>query len=221
MFNDQQFSKDLKIQKYLYLEGQNNDLALINNYLQALANFNPLILKNDTEKKAFWFNVYNGLTNTIIILRKVKKSMMSNPTLFFIPKYQVGNYKVSLDDIEHGILRRNKRASYKPWSQFFAWQKIKQLMVDTVDYRLHFALNCGAKSCPPIAFYDPQNLENQLQLADEVFAEQYWKVNDKTKTIQCSMIYKAHKSDFDKVYLNAPKYVDYKVEIMKYDWDIG
>jgi thiol-disulfide isomerase/thioredoxin len=32
-----------------------------------------------------------------------------------------------------------------------------------VDYRIHFALNCGAKSCPPIVYYSPEKLDQQLE----------------------------------------------------------
>ena len=31
--------------------------------------------------------------------------------------------------------------------------------------RIHFALNCAAASCPPIAAYDPDRLDGQLDLA--------------------------------------------------------
>ncbi len=41
----------------------------------------------------------------------------------------------------------------------------KQMHVDTMAYRIHFALICGAKSCPPIAFYCPAQLNKQPDLA--------------------------------------------------------
>jgi hypothetical protein len=28
-----------------------------------------------------------------------------------------------------------------------------------VDPRMHFALNCGARGCPPIQIYDSENVE--------------------------------------------------------------
>ncbi len=45
----------------------------------------------------------------------------------------------------------------------------KEQRVDTLDYRIHFSLNCGAKSCPPIAFYNPANIDKQLDLATKVY----------------------------------------------------
>lgn len=37
-------------------------------------------------------------------------------------------------------------------------------MVSPVDPRIHFALVCGAKSCPPIKLYTPDNLDEGLQV---------------------------------------------------------
>ena len=40
-----------------------------------------------------------------------------------------------------------------------------------MDKRIHFALNCGAKSCPPIKVYTPEALEEGLQSAAAAFCE--------------------------------------------------
>lgn len=32
--------------------------------------------------------------------------------------------------------------------------EIKKLAVSNLDYKIHFALNCGGKICPPIRFYE-------------------------------------------------------------------
>ena len=42
-----------------------------------------------------------------------------------------------------------------------------------MDYRIHFALNCGAKSCPAISFYSAKTLDQQLTTAENNFIEQY------------------------------------------------
>ena len=36
------------------------------------------------------------------------------------------------------------------------------LRVNELDYRVHFALNCGANSCPPITNYSVENVNKQL-----------------------------------------------------------
>ena len=40
-----------------------------------------------------------------------------------------------------------------------------------MDPRLHFALVCGAKSCPPIKMYTPDNLEEGLNSAADAVCE--------------------------------------------------
>ncbi len=219
-FDEQQFSRDLKIQKLNFLEGEVVNHSLLEHHLDLMKTVSLDALKTDIQKNAFWINVYNGLTNVLIIQRKIRKSMMANPTVFMLPKFQIDRFRFSLDDIEHGILRKNRRASYKPWGQFLPWDKRRKLMVEKVDFRIHFALNCGAKSCPPIVFYSAPHLEEELIQAEEGFKQQYWHVDEVKKRIRCSLIYKANKVDFEDKYLNDKRYSNFKVEVMKYDWSL-
>lgn len=55
------------------------------------------------------------------------------------------------------------------WNQFRSSDDRISLCLPEVDPRVHFALNCGAKSCPPIRVFSPKNLERGLQLAAEGF----------------------------------------------------
>ena len=220
LFNDGQFSKDLKVQKLNFLEGNQADRQLIDKHLSLLEKYPITELNTDIRKKAFWINVYNGLTNVLIVKRKIRKSMMSNPTVFFLPKFNIGGLRFSLDDIEHGILRKNHRAPYKLFRQFSSWDKRRRLVVEKLDYRIHFALNCGAKSCPPIAFYAVEDLERQLDMAEASFNEQYWKVEEENKQLQCSLIHKSYKKDFGDKYLNDVRYKGFKVKVLPYDWSI-
>ncbi|MFZ8458418.1 DUF547 domain-containing protein, partial [Staphylococcus aureus] len=76
----------------------------------------------------------------------------------------------SYDDIEHGILRKSSiKWSLGYAKKWFPSTKEKLLRVNKVDYRIHFALNCGAKSCPPIAFYDDAKLDAQLDIATKAY----------------------------------------------------
>jgi hypothetical protein len=45
----------------------------------------------------------------------------------------------------------------------------KQFMVTEVDPRIHFTLNCGAESCPPIGVYHGDKLESELKRATNGF----------------------------------------------------
>ena len=77
---------------------------------------------------------------------------------------------MSLDDIEHGILRRSKiKWSEGYLNKLFPSRFEKQNRLNKLDYRMHFALNCGAKSCPPIAFYKPEQIDKQLDMATKTY----------------------------------------------------
>ena len=137
--------------------------------LQAkLANMNFDALQNDLrtddDKKAFWINVYNGFTQ--LLLKKDPGKYKNRNTFFKMKQIAIAGKMFSLDEIEHDILRRSKiKWSLGYLSKIFPSATMRSLRVEHPDYRVHFALNCGAKSCPPIAFYDPSNVETQLDIA--------------------------------------------------------
>jgi thiol-disulfide isomerase/thioredoxin len=121
-------------------------------------------LKTDVEKKAFWINLYNGYTQ--VLLKGNPDKYKDRSTFFSSDQIQIAGKDFSLDDIEHGILRHSKiKWTLGHFNKLFPGKTEKELRVDKVDYRIHFALNCGAKSCPPIAYYAPEKLETQLELA--------------------------------------------------------
>ena len=70
---------------------------------------------------------------------------------------------------EHGILRGNKSTRFVPSKTFAANDPRRALVIADPDPRIHFALHCGAKSCPPVAAYDPQNIDDQLGSAARAF----------------------------------------------------
>lgn len=125
-------------------------------------------LKSDNDKKAFWLNIYNAFTQ-IILTRNPDK--YKNRSDFFKDKQiRLAGRALSLDDIEHGLLRRSKsKLSFGYFNKLFPGSFERANRVDKLDYRIHFALNCGAKSCPPIAFYSPESLDKQLDLSTKVY----------------------------------------------------
>jgi hypothetical protein len=65
------------------------------------------------------------------------------------------------------------------------------------DPRIHFALVCGARSCPPIGFYEAEQVDFQLQLASESFINSpQVKILPQEKTIFISKIFQWYKTDF-------------------------
>jgi len=149
-------------------------------------------LKRDDAKKAFWINVYNAYFQ---MLSNSKTAKMK--TIFTDKSIEIAQNKFSLDDIEHGILRRYRwKWSFGYLRDPFVSPLIKNLAVETLDYRIHFALNCGAKSCPPIAFYTSDKIENQLENAMFSFVSSETKIDKINKTVSTSKLLHWYIGDF-------------------------
>ena len=180
-------------------------------------------LKNDDLKKAFWINIYNSFYQ---ILRKVEH--LEKPKIFTQKIIVIANTKWSLDDIEHGILRRFRyKFTLGFFPKLFVSDMIKKHAVSKIDYRIHFALNCGAKSCPPIAFYTADNIEQQLETATLSFLDNETDYLEEKKEVHISRLFLWFLSDFggkkgirnilkEKLHLNTN---GYKLVFKKYSWE--
>ncbi|KXX70700.1 DUF547 domain-containing protein [Flammeovirga sp. SJP92] len=149
-------------------------------------------LYSDDRKKAFWINIYNAFYQILARNFRHEKSLIYSIKLFMI-----AGHEFSLDDVEHGILRRFKYKyglGYLP--QLFPSKVLKSLAVVSVDYRIHFALNCGAASCPPILFYDPIDIDNQLQMAMVSFLEAETSFDNDKKTVNVTRLFLWFMGDF-------------------------
>ncbi len=149
-------------------------------------------LHTDEQRKAFWINIYNAC---FLILRRRDK--VDKPAIFRDKLVAIAGHAFSLDDIEHGILRKYR---YKFSLGFlpdpFAPQLIRRLAVSKRDYRIHFALNCGAESCPPIAFYHPEKLDSQLDMATLSFLEAETIVSEEKGEVYVSRLLRWYLGDF-------------------------
>jgi hypothetical protein len=113
--------------------------------------------------------------------------------------YIIGNENqvFSMDDIEHGILRGNRiHPANVRRHQFSAHDPRKKLSVKKFDSRIHFALNCGAKSCPPIAFYTLENLERGLEMAAQNFITNETSINNEARSLELSKLFLYYREDF-------------------------
>jgi hypothetical protein len=124
----------------------------------------PAQLPDDASRKACWINLYNAWT--ILQLRKQPEMYTRRQAFFAKRSLRIGGVPFSLNDIEHGILRRG--AIW--WGLGYLRnpllnRRLAALQVNAVDPRIHFALNCGAASCPPIRAYTPDDIDAQLDLA--------------------------------------------------------
>jgi hypothetical protein len=149
-------------------------------------------LSSEEAKKAFWVNIYNAF---FLVLRK--EQQLTRPEIYRKKAIPIAGAHFSLDDIEHGILRKYRwkwSLGYLP--KLAVSPLIKKLAVDHIDYRIHFALNCGAKSCPPIAFYSPERIEAQLEMATLSFLESETEELPNQKEIHITRLFLWYQGDF-------------------------
>ncbi len=152
------------------------------------------------EKLAFWINVYNALVIDQVIASGVRQSVTEG-TLGIIKffrqgAYNIGGYRFSLEDIEHGILRGNRGNPSIPGAHFASTDPRRAYMIDLLDARIHFTLNCASQSCPPIGIYAPERIQTQLDLAARNFINQEVRFNSAKDKLQTTMIHKWYASDF-------------------------
>ena len=74
----------------------------------------------------------------------------------------------SCDDIENGVLRANRKPVVALGPLFGPRDPRLACVMPEVDQRLHFALNCGASSCPAVKYYTAENVDDELTLAAQV-----------------------------------------------------
>jgi hypothetical protein len=126
-------------------------------------------LKSPAEKTAFWINLYNSMIIHGVIALGVRKTVKEVRNFFGRVQYRIGIADYSADDIEHGILRGNRRPPYGLFPPFDDDDLRLKYALDVLDPRIHFALVCGSTSCPPIGYYVAEVLEQQLETATANF----------------------------------------------------
>eukprot|EP00605_Chrysophyceae_sp_TOSAG23-4_P002150 GSChrysophyteH1.ASY1.ANO1.2378.1 assembled CDS len=158
-------------------------------------------------RKGFLINVYNCLCIHALVEGVLRWSMfgisVARLKMYSSAAYNIGGHNFSLNDIEHGLLRNNSKSPAPMTRIPFAANDPRLEYCCICDPRIHFALNCGAESCPPIAVYScnensPDKLDKELDLAVAGFCEEKRNVNiDFSKgTVALSMLFSWYKADF-------------------------
>merc|ERR1711915_665150 len=104
----------------------------------------------DKMKLAFGINLYNLMIKYAFMKVGIPKNVQARSDFFNNVKFNIGGDILSFNDLEHGILRGNRKPPSSFSVPFSADDHRARLSLKEVDCRIHFALNCGAKSCPPI-----------------------------------------------------------------------
>lgn len=151
---------------------------------------------SNNERLAFWLNLYNVLAIHGIIAMEIRESVMEIPSFFHLVAYQVGEWVFTLDDMENGVLRRNGTHPATKSRMFEKNDPRLACCPDEVDPRIHMALVCCAKSCPPVSFYDAEHVDEQLEAAARNFVAAEIQIDERRRTLTLPLIFRYYESDF-------------------------
>ena len=134
------------------------------------------------EQKAYWINLYNALTVQVVLqnypvdsIRSIKLSSVFIPGPWRKKLVVVEKRALSLDDIEHQILRP-------------IWK----------DNRVHYAVNCASIGCPNLQkeAFTRENIEALLEKGALEYIQHSRGVHFKEDELIVSSIYKWFEEDF-------------------------
>ena len=191
------------------------DSVQLNVYLNNLKENPPDIHTSETEKIAYWINVYNAFTIKLIIKYYPVKSIKDIGSTIQIPlintpwdiKFiQIQDKKLDLNTIEHSILRKEFN-----------------------EPRIHFAINCASMSCPRLRreAYIGEKLNGQLEQQAIDFINDSSQNHIEKNQAELSKIFSWFKSDFTKNgsllnFINNYSSIqidrDAKISFKDYDW---
>lgn len=113
--------------------------------LDAVANQSPSALRTDAQKTAFLINAYNArvLERVLAHPRATNLERQNLFGAFFETPFPIAGGRATLNQIEHGALRRQSRVDGGTVPPV-----LRSLRPSRLDPRIHVALNCAAISCP-------------------------------------------------------------------------
>ncbi|HYK05668.1 MAG TPA: DUF547 domain-containing protein [Thermoanaerobaculia bacterium] len=202
------------------------DAAALQGVRQQLGRVNVAAL-NPKQQLAHWINVYNVNTVATIVegyptdsIRDLSTDPIIRLNVFKKERVPVGDAKLSLNDVENEKIRDGFK-----------------------DARIHFAINCAAKSCPPIrqTAFTGDTLDAQLDQQAHAFLNgphgARFKKDGDTLVITTTRIMDWFGDDFDKwaggkaafirKYVSADKQrmidqaKDIDFEYDDYDWSLN
>ncbi len=153
-------------------------------------------LARDPSAQAFWINLYNVLVIHGVVALGIRRSVMEVPSFFGTVAYRVGDLLFTPDEIENGILRANARHPATGLRPFASGDPRLDFAMPAADPRIHAALVCAAKACPPIAFYDGDRIDEQLALAARTFVTHDTEVDERARAVRLSILYRYYADDF-------------------------
>ena len=196
--------------KYAAWKGNASDLQELKSVVDAIGTANVgSMSKND--QLAFYINAYNAWILNEALGKYPTKSVKDTFFTFFTGKrIKVAGQQTSFNSLEKETIR----------SKFG-------------DPRVHFALNCASKSCPPLqpGVFRGSSLESQMETLGRNFVNSSKGVNyqEAAKTAELSKIFDWYKDDFKDgepiAFINKrrskPLPNDVKISYQEYDWSLN
>ncbi len=189
-------------------KGLKKEQAKLETYLQTLSDHIPQDSDSRSAQMAYWINAYNAFTLHLIVKNYPVSSIikLDDGKTWDVKRIMLANKKYSLNKIENDILR----------------PKFK-------DPRVHFAINCAAKSCPPLynhAFTE-DNLERVLEERTRAFVNDPAFNTISAKSVKLSRIFEWYAADFGNIQAWLNQYSTKKVNAQatvshfEYNWDLN
>lgn len=194
------------------------DSNTLNQYLDLLRD-NPPNDKHWTpdERMAYWINAYNAFTVALVVehypvasIKDIKNGIPFVNTVWDIKFIRIGDTELDLNNIEHGILRK-----------------------EFTEPRVHFALVCASMSCPKLqrrAFVADQ-LNMQLDEAATAFFLEPFRNDIQPNQLHLSKLLDWYWMDFKDQYPDqralvnryskTPVVADAPVTFLEYDWSLN
>ncbi|MBO2008546.1 DUF547 domain-containing protein [Hymenobacter negativus] len=216
---DKLLKKHVSAQGLVDYKGFQADEQVFNQYLAMLSKTPPAANWSKAEQMAYWLNAYNAFTIRLIldhypvqsikdIGAKIKIPFVTTP--WAAKFFSIAGEKMSLDNIEHGILRKKFD-----------------------DPRIHFALVCAALSCPRLRneAYTAAKLDGQLEDQGRDFLNNPAKNKPGKAAAQLSKYFDWYKGDWTQNNLSVAKWVNKyatvkmddntKITYLDYNWNLN
>lgn len=127
-------------------------------------------LDTDAARTAFWLNAHNAYVQ-LLLFRNPRRY---DRRFFARDQVPVANEWLSLDDVVHGVLRGSRwkyGLGYVPRPFVGAFDRTHR--VDDPDWRVLAALNRASADCPPVAVYEADRLDAQLDAAADAYLREH------------------------------------------------
>jgi len=152
-------------------------------------------LHTDAHKLSFWVNIYNAYIQ--VILSKNPELYENRNEFFNKAQIEIAGETISFAKIEHGIIRKSQwdlgLGYFRKW---FPNKFERKLRVENQDYRVHFALNCGAKDCPPVTIYKAQSLNEQFNKGMASYLTKTSEYDKTKKEVAVTSLFSWFRGDF-------------------------